>query len=286
LGGFIFRLFNFNPDGSLSWPLFFGRMLLNNSLTSALNSLSSESFMAAEIVEPTLASIDDFLVVVEGVGSFDYFGSFDSFVVSLSFLGSLGLLGLLGWFSSSVGSNSILPEPVCSFLSFLDFLDFFLCFFLSFFSFFFFFLSLLSLVVGGVGGTSGGPLGGGPLGSVPLGFVPLGSVPLGSVPLGFVPLGFVPLGSDPLGSVPLGFVPLGGNGGNGFPRGGEGSNGALLDDGSRGGASGLGTLDALGIFGGCPGVLLGTFLLFSGSTKGPEDGGGGGGGPDDVGGEG
>ena len=128
--------------------------------------------MAAEIVEPTLASIDDFLVVEEGVDPFD------SFVVSLSFLGLLGLLDFLGSLGSLgslgllgslsllgflgslsllgflgslslltpfVDSNSMLSEPVCSSLSFLFFLDFFLCFFLSFFSFFFFFFSTFIL---------------------------------------------------------------------------------------------------------------------------------------------
>jgi hypothetical protein len=64
--GFIFRLNNFNPDGSLSWLFFVGLILFNNSLTSALNSLSSESFMAAEIVDLTLALIVFFLLVADG----------------------------------------------------------------------------------------------------------------------------------------------------------------------------------------------------------------------------
>ena len=64
--GFIFRLNNFNPDGSLSWLFFVGLILFNSSLTSALNSLSSESFMAAEIVDLTLALIVFFLLVADG----------------------------------------------------------------------------------------------------------------------------------------------------------------------------------------------------------------------------
>lgn len=88
--GFIFRLYNFNPDGSLSWLLFVGLILLNNSLTSALKFSSSESFMAAEIVDLTLALIDDVLLGEERVASWLSSDSFRSCLYCLDVLWPLG----------------------------------------------------------------------------------------------------------------------------------------------------------------------------------------------------